>query len=119
MYATFRDKCAVVLSASPGAMGGMRALNPNRQLLMNLGVNVLPSSVAVGGAYNNAFDEETGELTNERQKTMLDGAVRSLFYLARDAANREAACEILKEHMATKSSEAVVGEYGAVSVASS
>lgn len=51
MYATFAGKSAVVLSSSPGAMGGLRTLNPHRQLLNNLGVNVLPQSVAIGAAY--------------------------------------------------------------------
>jgi len=78
MYATFKGKSAVVLSASPGAMGGMRSLNPNRQLLTNLGVSVLPDSVAVGGAFG-AFDD-SGALTNEGQNAMLQGAVEKLFY---------------------------------------
>mmetsp|Transcript_27599 Transcript_27599/g.67134 ORF Transcript_27599/g.67134 Transcript_27599/m.67134 type:complete len:183 (+) Transcript_27599:227-775(+) len=93
MYATFKGKSAVVLSASPGAMGGMRSLNPNRQLLPNLGVSVLPDSVAVGGAFG-SFDG-SGALANEGQKAMLQGAVEKLFYQTRDAANREATCEMI------------------------
>lgn len=107
MYATFAGKSAVVLSASPGAMGGMRSLNPHRQLLNNLGVNVLANSVAVGGAFK-AFDD-SGDLVDEKHKTMLEGAVSALFYKARDEANREAACAILSKH--------VVGEYGSVDAA--
>lgn len=107
MYATFQRKTAVVLSASPGAMGGMRSLNPGRQLLQNLGVNVLPGSVAVGGAFD-AFDQ-SGDLVNEKHRTMLEGAVESLFYLTRDEANREATCQVVRAHS--------VGEYGAVDVA--
>mmetsp|Transcript_6302 Transcript_6302/g.9604 ORF Transcript_6302/g.9604 Transcript_6302/m.9604 type:complete len:221 (+) Transcript_6302:66-728(+) len=107
MYATFANKCAVVLSASPGAMGGLRAHNPNHQLLTNLGVNVLPHSVAVGGAFK-AFDENTGELVDEKMAGMLNGAVSSLFYLTRDVANREATCKIIQEHIKP------VGEYGSV-----
>ena len=107
MYATFQGKSAVVLSASPGAMGGMRSLNPNRQLLTNLGVNVLPDSVAVGGAFK-AFDD-SGSLANEQQNAMLQGAVEKLFYQTRDVANREATCELIKAQL--------VGEYGAAGVA--
>lgn len=107
MYATFKGKCAIVISASPGAMGGMRSLNPSRQLLQNLGVNVLPSSVAVGGAFM-AFDESTGDLINEKQKGMLDNAVNSLFFLARQEANKEAACKVIEAH--------IVGQYGSVDV---
>jgi len=109
MYATFQDKAAVVLSASPGAMGGMRALNPNRQLLTNLGVNVLPYSVAVGGAFK-AFDE-SGGLKDDKHAAMLDKACGDLYFLTRDIANRDAACSIIKSHLST------VGAYGAVDVA--
>lgn len=107
MYATFQGKSAIVLSASPGAMGGMRSLNPNRQLLTNLGVNVLPDSVAVGGAFK-AFDEN-GALVNEGQMKMLQGAVEKLYYQTRDVANREATCDLIKAQL--------VGEYGAAGVA--
>ena len=108
MYATFANKSAIVLSASPGAMGGMRAINPTRTLLTNLGVNVLAPSAAVGGAFK-AFDEE-GNLTDDRQKQRIEAAVTSLFHTARDSANREAACQLIKDHLAG------VGEYGEVSV---
>ena len=109
MYATFRGKAATVVSASPGAMGGMRALNPTRQVLQNLGVNVLPLSVAVGGAFQ-AFDD-SGQLNDTKQKAMLESAVASLYYLSRDQANREAACKIIEAHTIT------VGAYGSVDVA--
>jgi len=107
MYATFRDKLALILSASPGGLGGMRNHNPHRQLLQNLGVNVLASSVAVGGAYN-AFDDETGELTSEKHRNSLESAVQNLFYVSRDAANRDATCELVKKHLES------VGAYGSV-----
>ena len=57
MYATFSNKSAIVLSASPGALGGMRSINPTRELLTNLGVNVLAPSATVGAAYK-AFDDD-------------------------------------------------------------
>ncbi|CAJ1954736.1 unnamed protein product [Cylindrotheca closterium] len=107
MYATFKGKSAVVLSASPGAMGGMRSLNPNRELLTNLGVSVLPDSVAVGGAFG-AFDD-SGTLSNDKQKAMLQAAVEKLYYQGRDVANREATCNMIKTHL--------VGQYGEAGVA--
>mmetsp|Transcript_32867 Transcript_32867/g.72126 ORF Transcript_32867/g.72126 Transcript_32867/m.72126 type:complete len:225 (-) Transcript_32867:158-832(-) len=110
MYATFAGKSAIVLSSSPGAMGGMRSLNPARTLLTNLGVNVLAPSVAVGGAFK-AFDA-SGDLVDERQQKMLHGAMESLVHTARDVANREATCELVKQHL-------TAGEYGSVSVAGS
>ena len=54
-----------------------------------------------------AFDSE-GNLVDEKQKAMLQGAVEALFYLARDQANREATCDMVKKVMA--------GEYGSVSL---
>eukprot|EP00563_Minutocellus_polymorphus_P021076 CAMPEP_0197716926 /NCGR_PEP_ID=MMETSP1434-20131217/1656_1 /TAXON_ID=265543 /ORGANISM="Minutocellus polymorphus, Strain CCMP3303" /LENGTH=224 /DNA_ID=CAMNT_0043301383 /DNA_START=34 /DNA_END=708 /DNA_ORIENTATION=+ len=108
MYSTFANKSAVVLSASPGAMGGMRAINPTRTLLTNLGVNVLAPSAAVGGAFK-AFDED-GNLADERQKQMVEAAMTTLFHTARDVANREAACQLIKKHLAG------VGQYGEISV---
>jgi NAD(P)H-dependent FMN reductase len=118
MYATFQNKSAIVVSASPGAMGGLRSLNPSRELLTNLGVNVLPQSVAIGGAFQ-AFDETTGDLTDGRQEKMLLKAVHNLFFATRDTANREATCKMVKEMSALKDSttSSVVGEYGSVSIA--
>jgi chromate reductase len=43
----FRDKTAVILSASPGGLGGMRGLVHVRAILNNIGVNVLPKQIAV------------------------------------------------------------------------
>jgi NAD(P)H-dependent FMN reductase len=118
MYATFQQKSAIVISASPGAMGGMRSLGPARELLTNLGVNVLPQSVAVGGAFR-AFDgsNESGnndndmvQLVDPKQRAMLQSAVHSLFLISRDAANRDATCDMIKNLEQ-------VGEYGSVSLA--
>lgn len=106
MYATFSGKSATVLSSSPGAMGGLRTLNPHREILTNLGVNVLPQSVAIGAAFK-AFDEE-GNLVDAKQNGMLQAAVEVLFRQARDQANREATCALVEK--------VIAGEYGAVSL---
>jgi len=113
MYQTFAAKSAIVVSASPGAMGGMRAINPTRQLLTNLGVNVLPNSVAIGGAFKAFGDTENGkdDLLDPKLGGLLSNAVSNLYYLTRDTANRDATCEIIRQHAKT------VGEYGSVSVA--
>lgn len=111
MYATFQHKSAIVVSASPGAMGGLRGIGPCQQLLQNLGVNVLPQSVAIGGAFK-AFEEGSGDLVDPKQQAMLQGAVHALFLATRDAANREATCDLVKGLRMQQ-----VGEYGSVSVA--
>ena len=121
MYATFQQKTAIVISASPGAMGGLRSLGPNRELLQNLGVNVLPQSVAIGGAYR-AFDDDDEvadgvDLIDPKQKTMLQNAVHSLFLVTRDMANRDATCDLLvKTSEKEQQQSLLVGEYGSVSI---
>lgn len=64
-------------------------------MLQNLGVNVLPQSVAIGGAFQ-AFEEETGDLIDPKQQGMLKGAVQALFLVTRDTANRDATCDMIE-----------------------
>jgi chromate reductase, NAD(P)H dehydrogenase (quinone) len=45
--AAYRDKVAALMSASPGALGGLRGLVHLRSMLGNIGVLVLPDQVAV------------------------------------------------------------------------
>jgi len=46
----FRGKVAGLVSASPGALGGLRGLTVLRGLLQNVGVLVVPTMVAISGA---------------------------------------------------------------------
>jgi len=55
--AAFAGKTALLLSASPGALGGLRGLVTLRSLLSNIQVLVLPQQLAVGRAQE-AFDED-------------------------------------------------------------
>ena len=48
--AAFQDKVAAIMSATPGALGGIRGLPMLRLLLNNLGVLVIPEQLAVGHA---------------------------------------------------------------------
>ena len=70
--ACFTKKTAALFSASPGALGGLRALVPLRAMLENIGVLILPGQVAVPRA-NEAFDEK-GALKDTKQ----DASVRKL-----------------------------------------
>ncbi len=53
----FRNKAAVIMSASPGALGGLRGLVSLRMLLGNLGVIVLPDQQAIAQADRSFHDE--------------------------------------------------------------
>ncbi len=60
----FKDKTAILMSASPGPWGGMRGLVPLRMLLGNLGVTVIPKYRCISSAYS-AFAEE-GSLSDPK-----------------------------------------------------
>lgn len=55
--ACFKDKVAGLLSASPGMLGGLRALFHVRQILGNIGVLVIPDQLALGRAHE-AFNDD-------------------------------------------------------------
>jgi len=65
-----RGKVAAVVSASPGALGGLRALGGVRTLLENIGIMVIPQQKAVGGV-SKMFDD-SGAMTDEKIRTALD-----------------------------------------------
>ena len=62
--ACFKGKTAGLLSASPGAIGGLRGLRHVRQILTQLQMYVSPVEFALGSAHT-AFDEN-GNLTDKR-----------------------------------------------------
>jgi NAD(P)H-dependent FMN reductase len=72
----FRGKVAALLSASPGALGGLRGLVHLRAILGNIGLIVLPEQVAVPKAYE-AFDE-SGALKDPRVAKQVAGVAQSL-----------------------------------------
>lgn len=80
--ASFRNKVALVMSASPGGFGGMRSLALIRQLLSHLGVTVLPEQLALPKAHE-AFDEK-GALKDEQMQKRLDGMVQRLAQVMRN-----------------------------------
>lgn len=60
----FPGKVAAVVSASPGAFGGVRSLKLAQQLLLHLGCHVVPGNTALPHA-DKAFDAD-GTLTDAR-----------------------------------------------------
>ena len=68
--ACYTNKTAVLMSASPGALGGLRGLVTVRSILGNLKVLVLPEQVAVSKAHE-SFAED-GSWRDEKQKTSIE-----------------------------------------------
>lgn len=66
----FVGKVAAIMSASPGALGGLRGLVPLRALLGNIKVLVLPDQVAVGKAHE-AFNPD-GSLQDSKQQESIE-----------------------------------------------
>jgi NAD(P)H-dependent FMN reductase len=65
----FKEKIAVLMSASPGGLGGLRGLGHVRSILSSIGVLVLPDQKAIGSAYQ-AFDENDN-LKDESQQAAI------------------------------------------------
>lgn len=67
--ACFTGKVAALMSASPGALGGLRGLVHVRSILGNINVLVIPDQVAVMRA-NDAFNPD-GSLKDAKQHTLV------------------------------------------------
>ena len=77
----FRGKVVTLMSASPGALGGLRGLVHLRSILGNLGCIVLPDQVAVPKAHD-AFNSD-GTLLEPRQHQRILELGKTLASVAR------------------------------------
>ncbi len=66
----FKDKTAVLMAASPGALGGLRGLNHLRSILTSIGVLVLPEQKAIPKIHE-AMDGN-GALTDAAQQAAVE-----------------------------------------------
>lgn len=74
--ACFAGKVVTLMSASPGALGGLRGLVTVRSLLSNINVIVLPAQVAVPKAHE-AFGPD-GKLKDAKQQASIEALGRDL-----------------------------------------
>ena len=74
--AAFRGKVATLMSASPGALGGLRGLVHVRSILGNIGVIVLPDEIAVAKAHE-AFQPD-GSLVDPKRQAGVEGLGKTL-----------------------------------------
>jgi NAD(P)H-dependent FMN reductase len=72
----FRGKVATLMSASPGALGGLRGLVHVRSILGNIGVLVLPEQIAIVKA-NQALKQD-GSLADPKQQAGIEGLGHTL-----------------------------------------
>lgn len=76
----FRGKVVGVLSASPGALGGLRSQSHLQPLLMNLHCWVAPQNYALGKA-GEAFDDQ-GALVGERHAKQVQAVIDQVLWAA-------------------------------------
>ncbi len=74
--ACYGGKAVALMSASPGALGGIRALPSVRSILGTMGVHVLPEDFCVGRSHE-AFDEN-GRAKDDFVRGKLEGLGRDL-----------------------------------------
>jgi len=72
----FRGKVAILMSAGPGALGGLRGLVHLRSILGNLGVIVLPDQIALAKAHE-AFQPD-GSLVDAKRQAGVEGLGKTL-----------------------------------------
>ena len=77
----FAGKVAAILSASPGALGGVRSLKLAQQLMLHLGCHVVPGQVFLPQA-DKAFDER-GAMKEPRPQKSVPALVTELVRLTR------------------------------------
>ncbi|WP_265273949.1 NADPH-dependent FMN reductase [Nostoc sp. KVJ3] len=83
--AAFAGKVASIMSASPGALGGLRGLVHLRSILGNIKVLVLPDQIAVPKAYE-AFNAD-GTLKDPKQKESIEKLGNDLAKMLRSLGN--------------------------------
>ena len=79
--AAYTGKTCALMSASPGALGGLRALVHLRAILGNIGVLVLPGQVCIPLA-DKAF-EENGALKDGQKQNAVHALARALVEVTR------------------------------------
>jgi chromate reductase, NAD(P)H dehydrogenase (quinone) len=75
----FDGKVAVLMSASPGALGGLRGLNTVRSILGNIRVLVLPDQVAISKSHE-AFNGD-GSMKDAKQQASIEHLGQALTHV--------------------------------------
>ena len=78
----FPGKFAAIMTSSPGSFGGVRCLSHLRAVLTSVGVNVLPTEIAVSFV-GSKFNGDSKEMTDEKMKRILEEQGASLVEMLR------------------------------------
>jgi NAD(P)H-dependent FMN reductase len=76
----FKNKAAVIMATSPGALGGMRGLVFLRMLLSNIGMIVLPDQLALPMA-GQVFDQSGNLIADDKRQTIENLGVNLVSFL--------------------------------------
>jgi chromate reductase, NAD(P)H dehydrogenase (quinone) len=88
MVEVFKGKWAAIMTASPGAFGGLRCLAHLRGVLSIMFVNVLPTEIAVTFVAGK-FEGDDSEMTDEKTKKILEDLGAQLAGIIRKTAAGE------------------------------
>ncbi len=80
-FKSFRGKVVGMLSASPGALGGLRSQSHLVPLLLNAQCWVAPRAFALGHA-SDAFDAQ-GQLVNEKHRSSVQAVIDQVLFASR------------------------------------
>lgn len=97
----FRGKVAAIMTASPGAFGGIRCLGHLHDVLTILLVNTLPSQIAVTFVADK-FDGDAEEMTDEKTKKILEDLGASLADMLKKTHGREETVESATSDISNK-----------------
>jgi chromate reductase, NAD(P)H dehydrogenase (quinone) len=109
-YSAYKGKVCAIISTSPGGLGGMRAHNHMRDILLNLGCDVIGASATIGSGFS-AFNED-GSLKDEKDTQKIYQVVNSLCHRAAMIANSEATRSLILESLPPCPSSIIAGTMG-------
>ena len=83
----YGGKVAAICASSPGKLGGIRVLPHLREVLMNVGVQVITQQVAVSGAAQ-AFGDN-GRLKDDMARKLMQAQAKELLFRTTDYSRRK------------------------------
>jgi chromate reductase len=84
---SFKDKAVAVISATPGAFGGVAAQDQLKQVLLAVNTHLVVTPAVIVASAHQKFDQQ-GNLTDEDTKQFLTGLLSNLTEQARLLASR-------------------------------